>query len=71
MSDIEVTLEIDNSDFDAELEINGNVISYDEVINRPKINGVLLVGDKTTEDLGIKVPKPMDIEDVDAIFDGV
>lgn len=71
MSDIEVTLEIDNSDFNAELEINGNVISYDEVINRPKINGILLVGDKTTEDLGIKVPKPMGIEDVDAIFDEV
>lgn len=35
-------------------EINGMVQSYDDLENKPMINGVVLEGDLTTEELGIK-----------------
>ena len=34
----------------------GGTTDYEELDNKPKINGVELVGNKTTNDLGIKIP---------------
>jgi hypothetical protein len=70
-NDIDFELEISSTDFNAELQINGNFISYNELLDKPKINGVVLEGDKSTEDLLIDIPEPMTIEDVDLIFDEV
>lgn len=70
-NDIEFTLEIDKTDFDAELEINGNMISYNELLDKPKINGIILIGDKSTEELQIELPEALTDEDIDSIFDEV
>lgn len=42
----------------------GGTTDYDELVNHPKINGVELVGDKSTSELGINIPtKISDLED--------
>lgn len=58
------------------VDITDNVISvkggvtdsgtydYDELVNHPKINGIELSGDKSTNELGINIPtKLSDLED--------
>lgn len=41
----------------------GGTMDYDELVNHPKINGVELVGDKSTGELGIDIPtKISDLE---------
>lgn len=41
----------------------GDTTDYDELVNHPKINGVELVGDKSTDELGINIPtKISDLE---------
>ena len=41
----------------------GGTTDYDELVNHPKINGVELVGDKSTDELGIDIPtKISDLE---------
>ena len=41
----------------------GGTTDYDELVNHPKINGVELVGDKSTNELGINIPtKISDLE---------
>ena len=41
----------------------GGTTDYDELVNHPKINGVELVGDKSTSELGIDIPtKISDLE---------
>lgn len=41
----------------------GGTTDYDELVNHPKINGVELVGDKSTDELGINIPtKISDLE---------
>ena len=38
-------------------------MDYDELVNHPKINGVELVGEKSTDELGIDIPtKISDLE---------
>lgn len=63
---IDIDIEIDNEssidtdiqtsdgeiDTDIELSINGTN-DYNDLVNKPSINGVELVGDKTTEELDI------------------
>lgn len=55
---------------------SGTVVSYDELENLPKINGVTLIGNRTLGDLGIqeagKCPEEeMTAADVDAIINGL
>jgi hypothetical protein len=63
----ETEVEIDSTNFEATVEIDGKIISYNEMINKPKINGVLLVGDKTSEDLGIEA---ITIEELEEMLHG-
>lgn len=57
------------------ITINGNVISatgggtggttnYEELSNKPSINGVTLIGDKTFEDLGLNLPTKKVYKDI-------
>jgi hypothetical protein len=63
----ETEVEIYSTNFEATVEIDGKIISYNEMINKPKINGVLLVGDKTSEDLGIEA---ITIEELEEMLHG-
>lgn len=38
---------------------------YGELYNKPLINGVLLVGDKSSQELGFVEPETMTTEDID------
>lgn len=44
----------ENIQFQAPQNVVGGTTNYKSLSNKPKINGVELVGDKTTEDLGIQ-----------------
>ncbi|MDR1629595.1 MAG: hypothetical protein LBS36_05210 [Oscillospiraceae bacterium] len=37
---------------------------YDVLVNKPRINGVTLVGNKTTEEIGIEEISNMELEDL-------
>lgn len=50
--DLDVDIHDEQIETDIELETNGTN-DYNDLINKPSINGVELVGDKTTEELDI------------------
>ena len=50
--DTDVSISDTEIDTDIELETNGTN-DYNDLVNKPSINGVELVGDKTTEELDI------------------
>ena len=50
--DTDVTINDTGVETDIELETNGTN-DYNDLVNKPSINGVELVGDKTTEELDI------------------
>ena len=41
---------------------------YEKLLNKPKIEGVLLLGDKSFEELGLRAITPQEIDDM--IFGG-
>lgn len=50
----QVLKKVSDSDFDTEwADEEGGVIDYPDLTNKPQINGVTLVGNKTAEDLGL------------------
>ena len=50
--DTDISISDTEIDTDIELETNGTN-DYNDLVNKPSINGVELVGDKTTEELDI------------------
>ena len=50
--DLDVDIHDEQIETDIELETNGTN-DYNDLVNKPSINGVELVGDKTTEELDI------------------
>ena len=59
--DTDISISDTEIDTDIELETNGTN-DYNDLVNKPSINGVELVGDKTTEDLDIL---PLTSEEID------
>lgn len=55
MTDINVDLVTENVEIPVNIEKKGGTSNYNELENKPSINGVELVGNKTTADLGIEV----------------
>jgi len=47
--------------------INKN-ISYNELSDKPEINNVILVGNKTSAEIGIRMPEFASLSDIDSIF---
>ena len=43
-------------------------IDYEELENKPEINNIILVGNKTHTELGINVPTIASTSDIDTIF---
>lgn len=56
-----VNLEIGSSEVEFEIGKNKNTNSYKSLTDKPSINGVELVGNKTTEELGIEAGSDVDI----------
>lgn len=53
-SSIDTDIQTSDGEIDTDIELSTNGTNdYNDLINRPKINGVELVGDKTTEELDI------------------
>lgn len=55
MTDITVEIKKNVNNIDVSVEKKGGTLNYNELENKPSINGVELVGNKTTADLGIEV----------------
>ena len=53
MTDITVEIKKNTNNIDVSIEKKGGTSDYNDLINKPSINGVELNGDKTTADLGI------------------
>lgn len=56
MTDITVEIKKNTNNIDVSIEKKGGTSNYNDLANKPSINGVELFGNKTTADLGIKVP---------------
>ena len=44
---------------------------YEKLENKPKINGVTLIGDKSSEEIGIEETEPLTNLEIEAIFQSV
>ena len=52
-----------NETIDIDIEIStGGTNDYNDLINKPSIEGVELVGDKTLEELGVEALTPQEID---------
>lgn len=53
-SSIDTDIQTSDGEIDTDIEIStGGTNDYNDLINKPQINGVELTGNKTPEDLGI------------------
>lgn len=53
-SSIDTDIQTSDGEIDTDIELSTNGTSdYNDLVNKPSINGVELVGDKTTEELNI------------------
>ena len=54
-NDIDMEIEMDSNDIDVSAEMPNEIVvnNYNSLKNKPSINSVELVGNKTLEDLGI------------------
>jgi hypothetical protein len=55
MTDISVEIKKNVNNIDVSVEKKGGTSNYNELENKPSINGVELVGNKTTADLDIEI----------------
>ena len=53
-SSIDTDIQTSDGEIDTDIELSANGTNdYNDLVNKPSINGVELVGDKTTEELDI------------------
>ena len=74
MSDLILDVDITDNSTDTDIQLTAGQIDtqiytpgagsndYNELINRPKINGIELIGDKTLEELGVEALTPQEID---------
>ena len=74
MSDLILDVDITDNSTDTDIQLTVGQIDtqiytpgagsndYNELINRPKINGIELIGDKTLEELGVEALTPQEID---------
>ena len=62
-SSIDTDIQTSDGEIDTDIELSTNGTNdYNDLVNKPSINGVELVGDKTTEELDIL---PLTNEEID------
>ena len=64
-SSIDTDIQTSDGEIDIDIEIStGGTNDYNDLINKPSIEGVELVGDKTLEELGVEALTPQEIDEL-------
>jgi len=62
-SSIDTDIQTSDGEIDTDIEISTcGTNDYNDLINKPSIEGVELVGDKTLEELGVEALTPQEID---------
>lgn len=62
-SSIDTDIQTSDGEIDTDIEIStGGTNDYNDLINKPSIEGIELVGDKTLEELGVEALTPQEID---------
>ena len=62
-SSIDTDIQTSDGEIDTDIEIStGGTNDYNDLINKPSIEGVELIGDKTLEELGVEALTPQEID---------
>ena len=62
-SSIDTDIQTSDGEIDTDIDIStGGTNDYNDLINKPSIEGVELVGDKTLEELGVEALTPQEID---------
>ena len=62
-SSIDTDIQTSDGEIDTDIEIStGGTNDYNDLINKPSIEGVELVGDKSLEELGVEALTPQEID---------
>ena len=62
-SGIDTDIQTSDGEIDTDIELSaGGTNDYNDLINKPSIEGVELVGDKTLEELGVEALTPQEID---------
>ena len=64
-SSIDTDIQTSDGEIDTDIEVStGGTNDYNDLINKPSIEGVELVGDKTLEELGVEALTPQEIDEL-------
>ena len=64
-SSIDTDIQTSDGEIDTDIEITmGGTNDYNDLMNKPSIEGVELVGDKTLEELGVEALTPQEIDEL-------
>ena len=62
-SSIDTDVQTSDGEIDTDIEIStGGTNDYNDLVNKPSIEGVELIGDKTLEELGVEALTPQEID---------
>ena len=62
-SSIDTDIQTSDGEIDTDIELSaGGTNDYNDLVNKPSIEGVELVGDKTLEELGVEALTPQEID---------
>ena len=62
-SSIDTDIQTSDGEIDTDIDIStGGTNDYNDLINKPSIEGVELIGDKTLEELGVEALTPQEID---------
>jgi len=64
-SSIDTDIQTSDGEIDTDIEIStGGTNDYNDLINKPSIEGIELIGDKTLEELGVEALTPQEIDEL-------
>lgn len=62
-SSIDTDIQTSDGEIDTDIELStGGTNDYNDLVNKPSIEGVELIGDKTLEELGVEALTPQEID---------
>ena len=63
-SSIDTDIQTSDGEIDTDIELSaGGTNDYNDLVNKPSIEGVELIGDKTLEELGVEALTPQEIDE--------
>ena len=64
-SSIDTDIQTSDGEIDTDIELSANGTNdYNDLANKPSIEGVELIGDKTLEELGVEALTPQEIDEL-------